>query len=249
MLRIIISPAKKMHDEDTLPWEDLPQFLPQAGQLLDHLRALPPAELRRLLACNEEIAARSYRCFQQMDLGRGLSPALLCYDGIQYRYMAPQVFETAQLAYVQRHLFILSGFYGALRPLDGVTPYRLEMQAKLNAPFAKTLYDFWGDALARAVWRPGDTLLDLASEEYSRAVAPQLPAEARRVRCRFAQEAGGRLVEKGVYVKMARGAMVRWMAERGVEQAEDVRAFDGLGYRYQPALSTEAVYVFLQETA
>ncbi len=206
MLKLIISPAKKMRAEDTLPWEGLPQFLPQAQQLLDHLRALPPAELRRLLACNEAIAARSYHSFQQMDLHRGLSPALLCYDGIQYRYMAPQVFETAQLAYVQRHLFILSGFYGALRPLDGVVPYRLEMQAKLNTPFAKTLYDFWGGAPARAIWQPGDTLLARASAEYSRAVVPQLPAEARRVRCRFAQEADGRLVKKGVYVKMARGS-------------------------------------------
>lgn len=246
MLKIIISPAKRMRAEDTLPWEGLPQFLPQARQLLCHLRALPPAELRRLLACNEEIAALNYRRFQQMDLRRGLSPALLAYDGIQYQTMAPQVFETAQFAYVQQYLFILSGFYGALRPFDGVAPHRLEMQAKLNAPFAKTLYAFWGGALARAVWQPGDVLLDLASAEYSRAVVPQLPAAARRVRCRFAQEADGRLVEKGVYVKMARGALVRWMAQRGVEQPEDVQAFDGLGYRYQPQRSTETEYIFLK---
>lgn len=246
MLRIIISPAKRMRAEDTLPWEDLPRFLPQAQQLLCHLRALAPAELRRLLACNEEIAALNYSRFQHMDLRRGLSPALLCYDGIQYQTMAPQIFETAQLAYVQRHLFILSGFYGALRPFDGVAAYRLEMQAKLNAPFAKDLYTFWGDAPARAIWQPGDVLLDLASAEYSRAVVPHLPAGARRVRCRFAQEAADRLVEKGVYVKMARGALVRWMAERGVARAEDVQTFDGLGYRYQPARSSPEEYVFLR---
>lgn len=249
MLKIIISPAKKMRAEDTLPWEGLPAFLPEIQRLLAYLQRLSPAQLRGLLGCNEEIAACNYRRFQHMDLRRGLSPALLAYDGIQYQYMAPQIFEAAHFAYVQRHLTILSGFYGALRPLDGVVPYRLEMQARLNAPFARDLYAFWGGALAKAVAGPGDVLLDLASAEYSRAVVRHLPAGVRCVRCRFAEEANSRLVEKGVYVKMARGALVRWMAERGVETAEAVRAFDGLGYHYQPQRSTDAEYVFLKEQA
>ena len=82
-----------------------------------------------------------------MDLTKNLTPALLAYDGIQYTYMAPAVFEDGQFDYVQEHLRILSGFYGVVKPLDGAVPYRLEMQAKATVGGHKNLYDFWGDSL------------------------------------------------------------------------------------------------------
>ena len=86
-----------------------------------------------------------------MDLTKNLTPALLAYDGIQYTYMAPAVFEDGQFDYVQEHLRILSGFYGVVKPLDGVVPYRLEMQAKAAVDGRRNLYDFWGDSLYQEV--------------------------------------------------------------------------------------------------
>ena len=201
--------------------------------------------LRRLLACNGDIARLNYGRFRDMDLRRGSTPALLAYEGIQYRYMAPNVFTAGELAYVQEHLRILSGFYGLLRPFDAVVPYRLEMQAKLNTPFCASLYDFWGDSLARVLAEEDGVVLNLASEEYAKAVRPAVAGKGRFVTCVFAEEPEpGRLVEKGVYVKMARGEMVRFAAENALQRPEDLRQFDRLGYVFSPERSQGDVYVF-----
>lgn len=175
-MRIIISPAKQMReDRDTLPPRGLPGFLPETGRLLSALRNLSPAELQKLWKCNDAIAALNVERLRTMDLERGLTPALLSYVGIQYQTMAARVFETAQYEFLQEHLRILSGFYGLLRPFDGVTPYRLEMGARLAVDGCRDLYAFWGEKLARALAGESGWVLDLASKEYSRAVLPHLP--------------------------------------------------------------------------
>ena len=90
-------------------------------------------EAKKLWGCNEKLARQNFERFRTMDLRRNLTPAILSYEGIQYQYMAPAVFEEEMLSWVQSHLRIRSGFYGVLKPMDGVTPYRLEMQARLSA--------------------------------------------------------------------------------------------------------------------
>ena len=120
------------------------------------------------------IAALNVERLRTMDLERGLTPALLSYVGIQYQTMAARVFETGQYEFLQEHLRILSGFYGLLRPLDPVAPYRLEMQARLAVDGHRDLYSFWGSRLGAALAAETDTVVDLASREYSRAVLPYL---------------------------------------------------------------------------
>ena len=181
-----------------------------------------------------------------MDLRRRLTPALLAYEGIQYRYMAPGVFETGQLAYIREHLRILSGFYGLLRPFDGVAPYRLEMQAKLSVDGHKDLYSFWGSTLADQLAAETDFVLNLASNEYSRVVKPHLPPAVRFLTCTFGEMKDGNVIEKGVLCKMARGRMVRWLAENNVTGPGNIKDFAELGYRYSPAHSTENNYVFIR---
>ena len=153
--------------------------------------------------------------------------------------------ETAHLDYLREHLRILSGFYGLLRPFDGVTPYRLEMQAKLAVGGCRDLYRFWGDRLARQLASETDFVLNLASKEYSKAVEPHLPGNVRFLTCTFGEWKDGKVMEKGTQCKMARGQMVRWMAENKIEDPEDLQAFDQLGYRFHEELSAENQYVFL----
>ena len=246
-MRIVISPAKKMNvDTDTFPCHALPRFLDRTERLLARLRELSPRELQALWRCNEQIAALNVERLSAMDLRRRLTPALLSYEGIQYRYMAPSVFTAEELAYVEEHLRILSGFYGLLRPFDGVTPYRLEMQAKLAVDGHKDLYAFWGGRLAQRLAEETDFVLDLASKEYSRAVEPHLPANVRLLRCTFGERQGSKIVEKGTMCKMARGQMVRWLAENNVTDPEKIREFHDLGYCYDPAESGEEHYVFVK---
>ena len=249
-MKLLISPAKKMReDTDFLAPKSAPALLEHARVLADWLRGLDYPALKKLLSCNDAIAELNFRRYQEMDFGRANTPALLAYDGIQYQYMAPQLFTAEQFAYVEAHLRILSGLYGVLRPFDGVTPYRLEMGARLSVDGCRDLYAFWGEKLARALAGESGWVLDLASKEYSRAVLPHLPPSVRVVSCVFGElRPDGKVVEKGTLCKMARGEMVRWLAETGTTHPDGLPAFQGLGYRYDPDRSTGARMVFLKTT-
>ena len=252
-MKIIISPAKKMNiREDELEWADLPCFLSRAEELKKYIQGLDLEQARKLWQCNETIARLNYRRFQDMDLERRLPPALLSYEGIQYQYMAPGVFEQGQWDYVQEHLRILSGFYGILKPLDGIVPYRLEMQAKVELPSGiKSLYDYWGSAICRELAADETLIVNLASKEYSRAVEPYLEAHIDYVTCVFGTpsedgKGGFKVKVKATEAKMARGEMVRFMAERGVRDAEGLKEFDRLGYGYCQEKSGDKEYVFIK---
>lgn len=247
-MRLIISPAKKMKvDTDSFPCHGLPQFLPQTQEILACLRTLSGQELKSLWKCSDQIAALNQQRLVCMELHRALTPALLAYEGIQYQYMAPGVFSQEELAYVEEHLRILSGFYGLLRPFDGVTPYRLEMQAKLSVSGAKDLYTFWGNTLAQALCQETQVIVNLASKEYSRCIAAHLPAEVTMITCIFGEERDGNIVEKGTLCKMARGEMVRYLAQVQGKKPEQMKAFDRLGYQFCPDRSDETTYVFCKE--
>ena len=247
-MRIIISPAKKMNvDSDSLPCLGLPQFLPQTEILFEKLKAMSVTELKKLWKCNDSILQQNVDRLGVVNLRRNLTPAILAYEGIQYQYMAPNVFTDTELEYIQQHLRILSGFYGILRPFDGVVPYRLEMQAKLAAENAKDLYGFWGESLAKQLFSETDCIINLASKEYSICVSKYLPQNVRFITCIFGEEKDGKIVEKGTACKMARGEMVRFMAENNITDAEGIKAFDRQNYRYSKEYSDENTFVFVKE--
>lgn len=246
-MRIIISPAKKMNiDTDSLDWTELPQFLSEAEALKNCLQGKASKELQALWKCNDSIASMNVERLRSMDLKKTLTPAILAYEGIQYQYMAPSVFEFGHLDYISEHLRILSGFYGLLRPFDGVVPYRLEMQAKLAVGDSKDLYAYWGNKLAMQLCAETDFILNLASREYSRAVTAHLPKEVRFVTCFFGERRDDKLIEKGTLCKMARGQMVRWLAEHNVSEPGNIREFNELGYTYSEEHSAQNNLVFVR---
>ena len=249
-MRIIISPAKKMNvDTDSLPYCDLPVFLSNTKEICGQLQSMSYEELKKLWNCNDQIAQLNVRRLQNMDLHKRLTPAVLSYEGIKYQYMAPGVFTDQEYAYIQEHLRILSGFYGILRPFDGVTPYRLEMQAKLKIGACKDLYTYWGDRLAKCLFAETDCILNLASKEYSICVSKYLPDSVRFVTCVFGEEKDGKVIEKGTMCKMARGEMVRYMAQNQVSAPEQVRSFTRLNYRFDECRSDDNTYIFLRDVA
>ena len=246
-MRIIISPAKKMRtDNDDMSHRSLPIFINEAQRLKDHLSSMSYEDLKALWGCNDSIAQLNYDRLMSMDLYSNLTPAILAYDGIQYQYMAPHVFEDAYFDYIESHLRIISGFYGILRPFDGITPYRLEMQAKLKTDFCTGLYDYWGDTIYRELVKDNDIILNLASAEYSKVVTKYLSDEVKMITCVFGELIDGKIKEKGVYVKMARGEMVRYMAENTITDLEAIQGFDRLGYKYSDEYSSADKYVFIK---
>ncbi len=249
-MRIIISPAKKMvTDNDWLAAEQLPCFLDRTEQIRRYLDNLTYDELKQLWGCSDKLARENELRLRQMRLEENLTPALLAYEGIQYQYMAPRVFTDGQWKYVREHLRILSGFYGVLRPTDGVVPYRLEMQAKADVNGAGDLYGFWGADIWREISRDTDMILNLASKEYSRCVEPYLCQTLPMVTCVFGEKKGEKVVQKATLAKMARGEMVRYLAECDARDLETVRNFRGLDFRFVPELSGESRYVFLRNTS
>ncbi len=269
-MRIIISPAKKMNVRlDDFPATSLPVFLPQTEVLRDWLKGLSYDEAKALWSCNDKLATLNMERYAEMgalDEESRLTPAILSYEGIQYQYMAPDVFSSDALAFVQNNLRILSGFYGVVKPFDGVTPYRLEMQAKVgkfgfdasgagDRP-AKTLYEFWGSALYEEVQSGNDDrfILNLASKEYSQCVEKYLTPEDRYLTVIFGElkedpkTGKEKVITKGTLAKMARGDMVRFLAERDITTSEGVQEYDGLNFRFCPERSTDTEYVFLKET-
>ena len=244
-MKIILSPAKKMiTDTDSIAPDGLPEFIEKTTEIQSWLKSKSKEELKDIWKCNDKIAEQNFNRLGNMNLYQMLSPAVLSYEGIAFQYMAPSVFEDMQLEYVQNHLRILSAFYGALKPMDGVTPYRLEMQAKIRIGDAKNLYEYWGDLLYRSVIDDSRIIINLASKEYSKCIEKYLTPQDRYISVTFCEASGDKMVTKGTYAKMARGEMVRFMAENNIENPVDIKKFDRLGYSFRSDLSSETEYVF-----
>ncbi|MEE1282912.1 MAG: peroxide stress protein YaaA [Acutalibacteraceae bacterium] len=244
-MKIILSPAKKMNiNVDTLEPTGLPAFIDKSTEILAWLKQKSEADLKKLWKCNDKIVEQNIQRLENMDLYHQLTPAILSYEGIAYQYMAPAVFEYGHFDYVQEHLRILSAFYGSLKAMDGVTPYRLEMQAKATVGNTKNLYEYWGDLLYKDVRDESGIIINLASKEYSKCIEKYLSAEDTYITITFCELSDGKLVTKGTYAKMARGEMVRYMAENGIENPAEIKTFNRLGYIFRDDLSSETEYVF-----
>ncbi|WP_286810996.1 YaaA family protein [Bacteroides sp. Phil13] len=143
-MRILISPAKKMVvDTDTYAVMGCLYLWKIQKRILTTIKKLSYEEAKALWQCNDKIAKVNYKRFEEMDLKRNLTPAILAYKGLQYQHIAPAVFTEDALTYLEASVRILSGFYGVLSPFDGVVPYRLEMQAELPIKGKKNLYVYW----------------------------------------------------------------------------------------------------------
>lgn len=244
-MKIILSPAKKMNiDTDSLATRGEPVFLNDTEKILNWMRKKSKKELKLIWKCNDKLTEENYKKIMNMNLSECNTPAILSYEGIAYQYMAPAVFDKEQLKYIQSHLRILSAFYGVLKPLDRITPYRLEMQAAANVEDSKDLYGFWGDKLYKEVKDDSGIIINLASKEYSKCIKKYLIQGDRFITCDFVEEVAGKLVTKGTYAKMVRGEMVRYMAENNIKEPEEIKNFRGLDYIFREDLSNADKFVF-----
>lgn len=245
-MKIIISPAKKMlSDTESGITPTSPVFLEKARWLHGIMSEMTFEELKKVLVCADNTVNLNMERLKRGFQASPLTPAVFAYDGIQYKYMAPAVFSEAELEYIKDHLVILSGLYGMLRAFDGVSPYRLEMQAK-NIGNIKTLYDFWGEEIYKALCQNDETIINLASKEYSRTITPFCD-KSKLIDCTFAEMADGKLLEKATLCKMARGSMVRFMAENNVLSPEGMKDFNALGFAYSEEHSKDNSYVFVKQ--
>ncbi len=240
-MKIILSPAKQMKYVEDVECLSTPKCIKQAEEILSVLQKMDYDALKKMWNCSDNIARKAYDNLMHTKLDAGVSPAIYAYSGIAYKYMNPDAFTDDMSSYVQTHLRILSGLYGVLRPFDGIVPYRLEMQASLTLHNYHDLYEYWNRMIYEAL--EDDVIINLASKEYSQCVEPY----ARKViTCVFGEIVKDKIVQKGVYAKMARGAMVSFMAEHQIEDENEMKKFNELGFRYDETRSDENTYVFIK---
>ena len=246
-MQIIIAPAKKMTvDTDSFATRSMPQFIRETAAIFMTMKAWNYEQAKQIWQTSDRLTRSNFNYLQQMRLDGPLTPAVMAYVGIQYQSMAPDLLTKPQLDYLQGHLRIMSGFYGLLRPFDGIVPYRLEMQARLQIGIAKNLYAFWGSKLHDALDFTHGPVINLASQEYTKAVRPFLSVDEQLVDIEFGRLENGRVKMRATRAKMARGAMVRYMAVHNVDSVKQIEAFDDPDYQFAAELSTPTKLVFIE---
>lgn len=244
-MQIIISPAKKMLvDRDSFNVETMPKFLDKTRELEKYLKSRTQAELKKLWKASDKITTEGVKQLEKMDLNNNLTPALVAYHGIQYQYMAADLFTQEALDFAQEHLKILSGFYGILRPFDGVTPYRLEMNAKMTGFRDYSLYHFWESRIADTLFKEDNLVINLASKEYSRSVRPYITDERQMIDIDFLEEKNGKWKTIGTHAKMARGEMTRFICENQIKNPADLQDFHDFDFEFDLKNSTKNNYIF-----
>jgi len=248
---IVLSPAKAL--DFTAPTVAAPLTLPQLSgdttELAKTTRKLTAADLRRLMSLSDNLAKLNRERFQAFDPASedGLQAAF-AFNGDVYTGLKARELDKKALSFAQTHVRILSGLYGVLRPLDAIQPYRLEMGTRLKTKRGQSLYDFWGDRIAKALNEDAQghkdkTLVNCASGEYFGAVdlaALTLPL----LTCRFLEEKDGESRIISLFAKKARGLLARYAIDNRIDQVSDLKAFDAAGYRFAPSLSSEAEFTF-----
>lgn len=252
----VLSPAKTL-DFETPPTtrkSTQPLFVEQAAALVEDARAMAPDDIRDLMGVSEKIAELNFQRFHDWTTEFTLDnakQAVLAFKGDVYTGLQADTLNSQQLAFAQKHLRILSGLYGLLRPLDLMQPYRLEMGLKFANRGGKNLYDFWGDEITTVLNKHLKTsgspvLVNLASNEYFKAVKPKA-LDAEIITPAFKDLKNGKYKMISFYAKKARGLMANYIVTEGLNDPEGLKDFAVEGYYYSPEQSTAKEWVFLRD--
>ena len=253
---ILLSPAKTLDCEFSaaglLTTE--PRFARDTEVLLKRCKKLTVAKLRELMKLSQPLAELNRRRFQDLNLPftpDNATPCVLTFRGDVYRGLDAATLAKRDLQWAQGRLRILSGLYGIMRPLDLMQPYRLEMGTRLDNPRGRNLYDFWGTRLvdslnAEHAERPVKAVLNLASNEYSKAV-PAHELYPPLVTALFQEIRDGRPKTISFSAKRARGLMTRFIIKNRIAAPEGLKDFAEEGYSFRPELSLDDRLLFVRE--
>ncbi|MFP6828915.1 MAG: peroxide stress protein YaaA [Gammaproteobacteria bacterium] len=255
---ILISPAKTLDFEAPAKTRTAtqPVFLEDAKQLIEELQQLPPDGVSKLMSISSKLGDLNHERFMNWRLPftkDNAKQSVLAFKGDVYTGLDAEGFSARDFCYAQKHLRILSGLYGVLRPLDLIQPYRLEMGAKFANRRGKDLYQFWDDSITVELNKALNTLktdavVNLASNEYFRAVhRKELQADV--ISPAFKDLTNGKYKILSFYAKKARGQMAGWIIQNGINDAEQLRKFRVAGYRYSADLSTPYEPAFIRDAA
>ncbi|HSB97387.1 MAG TPA: peroxide stress protein YaaA [Spongiibacteraceae bacterium] len=253
---IVISPAKTLDFETPSNTKKFtqPAFLEQSAQLIEELRQLDPPQIGRLMNISDKLAELNHHRFMNWSIPFAPSnakQALFAFRGDVYTGLDADSFSAADITFAQKHLRMLSGLYGVLKPLDLMQPYRLEMGTALRNRRGKNLYEFWDGRITAAlhdelVDSRSKVLINLASEEYFKAVHPKALA-TEVITPIFKERKGDGYKIVSFFAKKARGLMAAYIVKQRLRHSEAIKDFALAGYRYDPRLSSGNDWVFTRE--
>ena len=249
----ILSPAKTLDYETPLKTKlnSQPIYGRESNQLIKTLRTFEPFEVASLMKISDKLADLNHKRYVEWRNKPAESktrPAALAFKGDVYQGLEAESFNDNDLKFAQRHLRILSGLYGLLRPLDVIQPYRLEMGTKLKTSKGQNLYDYWGTKLTTGLNEAlkeskEGTLVNLASNEYFGAVQPKL-LEGSLLNIGFKEKRNGQLKFVSFSAKKARGLMAKFIIKERLKNRDDLKNFDLEDYKFNKKLSSELDWTF-----
>lgn len=247
-MKAIISPAKNMKKEHApKDWKTTtPVFLERTKIIKDLLCTYQPYELGILMKVNDKIAMQAYADYQDMNLEAAGAAAGWYYDGLVFKQIPTAEFTTEQIAVYNQKIRILSGFYGILSPLDGIQPYRLEMQCKVPVEEGN-LYQYWKDDLYRELYKENEIVINLASEEYAKCIRTYITDTDQFIDIEFTAIKNGKRKNITAWAKMARGQMVRYIVENQIQNPEAIKEFEWNGYHFNETTSAANKFVFIKD--
>lgn len=250
---VLLSPAKTLDFESDIPNLEVstPAFLDEAEYLNEKLRKLSTRQLGKLMNISSGLSDLNYERNQGFSIPfneENARPAIFAFKGDVYTGLSVEELDQKDILYAQKHLRILSGLYGLLRPLDLMQAYRLEMGTKMKVTQKKdNLYKFWDKKITKAINEVGeDLIINLASNEYFKAVKPKF-LEGKVISPRFLDSKGGEYKMISFFAKKARGLMTRYIVQNRIEDIEDLKGFDLEGYTYNERLSEKMEPTFTRE--
>lgn len=251
---MVISPAKTLDYESPLATETFtqPDFLDDACELVDQLKELEPHHISNLMSVSDKLGqlnAERFRNWHTPFTPENARQAILAFKGDVYTGLDAESFSEQDFSFAQKHLRMLSGLYGLLKPLDLMQPYRLEMGTKFENKRGKDLYAFWGDRLTREANRllaqDDGVLINLASNEYFKSLKKK-ELEGRLITPQFKDWKNGQYKIISFYAKKARGLMCRYAIQNRITDANNLKNFDLDGYYFSEEQSDENNWVFLR---
>jgi len=250
---VIISPAKNINFDNNqkAPFTSEIRFPKESEELLQKLKKYTSSDISKLMKVSSKISQLNFERFQSMNFPFGnneVKSALLVFNGAVFQSMNIETFSSSDLKYAQQKLRILSGFYGLLRPLDGIMPYRLEMGTHLSVKSYNNLYSFWGDKLTNALQNDidenGDSILiNLASNEYFKAINIK-KIDARIITPEFKDFKNDKYKVISIYAKQARGMMTEFILKNRIANPDELKLFTSGGYQYNDNMSSPNKWVF-----
>ncbi len=248
---MVLSPAKKMDFSHDLGKGGVPEFSTETKKLVGQLKKMNVGDLQNLMGISRNLAELNYERYQHFGKDNDGNAGLV-FSGDVYRSMKAVDFDDGDWEFAEKHLRILSGLYGVLRPLDRIHAYRLEMGSSLSVGGGENLYDFWGDRIAEALGRDlqksgSGVLVNLASVEYFKSVRKGVLG-GRILNIHFRQERGGEVRTIALLAKRARGMMARFGVKNRVKDVEGLQDFGEDGYKFNKKLSDADNWVFIHKS-